>query len=226
MAPYPKETRRMKSKTRLLSAIVLLPILVAGVYWLPTEWFTALLALAAIATQVEFYRMFRLGNILTFTGAALGLLIMAAHFKGMFLEASALSIMVITVVSLFRRAAPQGAIFYIGTAFFGLMYIPGLLGFQAQLHEIGPGYVLFVFAAVWGGDAAAYYLGGTFGKRKLYPAISPNKTWVGVGGSLAGGLAAGIAIKLILLPKLSLEAAAVTGLALGAIAFLITQMVR
>jgi phosphatidate cytidylyltransferase len=45
----------------------------------------------------------------------------------------------------------------------------------------------------WAGDTAAYYIGRAFGRHKLAPRVSPQKTWEGAIGSLIGGvLAAGV----------------------------------
>jgi phosphatidate cytidylyltransferase len=52
----------------------------------------------------------------------------------------------------------------------------------------GPTLVIFLFLVVWAGDIAALYTGRTLGKRKLAPAISPNKTWEGSIGSIFGSL--------------------------------------
>lgn len=55
--------------------------------------------------------------------------------------------------------------------------------------------VLFLFAVVWGSDVMAYFVGRAVGGPKLWPRISPKKTWSGfLGGALSGGaLAAGVA---------------------------------
>ncbi len=60
---------------------------------------------------------------------------------------------------------------------------------QAKVHGIN--FILSVFCLVWMADIAAYFGGRAFGKRKLAPAISPGKSWEGVWSGLAGVLLLG-----------------------------------
>jgi phosphatidate cytidylyltransferase len=53
------------------------------------------------------------------------------------------------------------------------------------------------------GDTAAYYSGRTFGKRKLYPMVSPNKTIEGSLGGLVGSLAGVFIARATFFPQLS-----------------------
>jgi phosphatidate cytidylyltransferase len=52
----------------------------------------------------------------------------------------------------------------------------------------GPSLLIFLFCIVWTGDIAALYVGRNFGRHKLAPHISPNKTWEGSAASVAGSL--------------------------------------
>lgn len=54
-----------------------------------------------------------------------------------------------------------------------------------QLHFISPWLLLGTMLIVWLADTSAYFAGRKFGKRKLAPQISPNKSWEGVYGGLA-----------------------------------------
>lgn len=62
-----------------------------------------------------------------------------------------------------------------------------LMGLRALGNE-GWFFLLFLFLSVWAGDISAYYVGRNFGRRKLAPSISPNKTWEGAGASVLGSL--------------------------------------
>jgi phosphatidate cytidylyltransferase len=72
----------------------------------------------------------------------------------------------------------------------GLLYcgLPGIALIWLRAAPWGFHATLFVMAVVWGADIAAYFTGRAIGGARLAPAISPNKTWAGAGGGLAGAL--------------------------------------
>lgn len=65
-----------------------------------------------------------------------------------------------------------------------------LLGLTTMREESnGPSLVVFLLCAVWAGDIVALYVGRMWGRHKMAPSLSPNKTWEGAVGSLVGSLA-------------------------------------
>lgn len=82
--------------------------------------------------------------------------------------------------SLFKRilGGLAGAI-YLGSAFWALvdlrLFVPD-----------GREWLVFLMLVVWASDSGAYLLGKTIGGPKMSPTISPNKTWAGYAGALAG----------------------------------------
>lgn len=63
--------------------------------------------------------------------------------------------------------------------------------------EYGLAALLFVLAVVWATDSGAFFAGRTIGGVKLWPRISPKKTWAGAIGGLGAALAAGIAVAVL-----------------------------
>src|SRR5260370_29037011 len=50
--------------------------------------------------------------------------------------------------------------------------------------ELGRQLLLFTLVLVWAGDSAAYFAGHAFGRSKMTPHLSPNKTWEGAAANL------------------------------------------
>jgi phosphatidate cytidylyltransferase len=84
-----------------------------------------------------------------------------------------------------ERVLPDTAFSMFGLLYCGLtMATVPLIWLQPD----GPSLVVFLFCIVWTGDIAALYVGRKFGRTKLAPRISPNKSWQGSAASLAAGL--------------------------------------
>jgi phosphatidate cytidylyltransferase len=73
---------------------------------------------------------------------------------------------------------------------FCLLYVGFTLIALPALHEMsnGPSLLIFLMCVVWAGDIAAFYVGSAWGRHKMAPKLSPNKTWEGALGALAGSL--------------------------------------
>lgn len=101
-------------------------------------------------------------------------------------------LLTITVLSKNRFTFDQAsflllATIYIGTAFYFLM----------NTRFVGLNYFLFILFVIWATDSGAYFVGKAFGKRKLWPDISPNKTIGGAIGGIGIALIVGISFHLI-----------------------------
>jgi phosphatidate cytidylyltransferase len=101
----------------------------------------------------------------------------------------------------------------VGLAVLGAVY-PGLLIsalIPLRKLPIGFWWVFLALTVTWANDTGAYFAGRAFGKHKLYPRISPSKTWEGaIGGSLASVLGACV-VQHFWLHSLSLPGAALIG---------------
>jgi phosphatidate cytidylyltransferase len=92
------------------------------------------------------------------------------------------------LVVLLGRTPMDQALVAAGGLAFGSVYLAVPLASVAELHRISPQVLLLGLSIVWAGDAAALYVGKAFGRSKMAPVVSPNKTWEGAAASLAAGL--------------------------------------
>ena len=104
----------------------------------------------------------------------------------------------------------------------GLLYLPFLLGHLVWLRFLNQGewWVLWFLLVIFAGDTGAYYAGRTLGKTKLYPAVSPGKTWAGVVGGFASSLVVGVLIGRWLLVDMGAPALAALALVLAVLGLL------
>lgn len=77
-----------------------------------------------------------------------------------------------------------------GRLVLALVWIPGCLHFLPRLRDLehGLGWVFTVLVISWMGDTGAYFAGRFLGDARLYPLVSPKKTWAGVWGGIAGSI--------------------------------------
>lgn len=93
----------------------------------------------------------------------------------------------------------------LGMTTFGLGYAGLLLTFIALMKRDLPDggrWVLLTLMIAWFGDTMAYFAGRFLGKKKLYPAVSPGKTWAGAFGGIAGSFLGAVLANLWFLPEL------------------------
>lgn len=192
--------------SRLITAVVLLPFLIASILvsWLQ-PLFVVLAAAAMVLALYEFYLLAKRRDLKP--DAVAMFLGTAAYFTVFFFDRpegltdlllmSQLIIVVLTAGSLIAaslRGAPfENMLASTGASILGVLYI-GLLG--SHLVAIRTGFeqklsahlLSFFFLVIMGADTGAYYVGRAIGKHKLAPTISPGKTWEGVIGGMASGL--------------------------------------
>lgn len=99
----------------------------------------------------------------------------------------------------------------------GFLYVPLLLGHLMLLRGLPHGiqWIMLLLVIVMSGDSAAYYVGSSFGRHKLYPAVSPNKSVEGALGGVAGSLAGALIARATFFPELAVADAVITALLLG-----------
>lgn len=103
---------------------------------------------------------------------------------------------------------------------FGLIYLTFLPLYLTRIHggPSGVHWTVLFLLVVWAGDTLAYFVGKKYGRRKLYPHISPKKTVEGGVGGLLGGVFFASVYKLLFFKSLSWGAVFFVPLLVGAVA--------
>lgn len=207
---------------RLIVALILLPLIYLYIMYLSAEYFLFLGIFISSIALSEFYSMYHVAGILRYTGLFSGVCLLSISYisKNLLPDILLLSVMVIMGIRLLFKRNPLSSLSDISPPVLGVLYIPGLFTFQIQIRELGPEWIVFLYASVWASDTMAYYLGSGIGKRKLYIEISPNKTVAGAGGSLVGGVIGALLLKATLIPLLSLSYAVLIGIMVGIISII------
>ena len=134
-----------------------------------------------------------------------------------------ISSLLLLIFELFRNKG--SAILNLSAAYLGIFYIglfsTALLGLREfypnvdELYVRGGYLVISILASIWLGDSAAYYGGTAIGRHKLFPRVSPNKSWEGAIFGFIFSIGAMILARLIVLDFLSWNNIIVIGIIIG-----------
>ena len=115
--------------------------------------------------------------------------------------------------SLFFEEKLENAPRRIGMAVLGVVYPGLLLSALVPLRGLDRGewWIILALTVTWLNDTGAYFAGRAFGRRKLYPRISPSKTWEGAIGGAAGSILGALIVQQFWLPRLPAWGAALVG---------------
>jgi phosphatidate cytidylyltransferase len=95
-------------------------------------------------------------------------------------DAFFLFVLGVAAITLFTKRPLVETLPAAGISASGFILVVFPLSYAVRLHglgEQGPLMLLFAMVIIWVGDTAAYFVGRSFGKYKLAPHLSPNKTW-------------------------------------------------
>ncbi len=143
-------------------------------------------------------------------GIGLGLILSIIISFGGMKEISPFLVIILLVLAVLFMALSQdlpSTISKMGITLFGILFIAFLLAYVSLIRNIPNGrvWVLFLIITVWAGDVFALISGSFLGRHKLYPKISPNKTFEGLGGAIVGSIIVAFAFVLLFLPHVKKE---------------------
>jgi len=210
---------------RIISSLVVLALAGIVIFYCP-NWVFLLLTMTFIVLGLKelFLIVERKGIfVYKYFGITAGALIPVSiyvHLGGNYTDIEPLLIVVaclITFVLQFiRREKSQDHLVSIAVTLLGLFYVSWFFSFFLKLkflEGIGNSLVVFLILVTKIGDVTAYFVGRSFGRHKLIPRISPNKTVEGTIGGLCGSVIFAIALQNVM--HLGLGNALFVGLLLG-----------
>jgi len=217
--------------TRALSALILAPIIVAGV--LIGGWTLAgLLALVLGIAAWEFARLMWQGGYRPAWWIALILiagLVVDPMLPGARLAPVVIGLILIGSLTwhMRHRGATVTADWALGVA--GGVYL-GWAGRQFVLIRAWPdgaAWLLLVLAGVWLADSGAYLVGVRLGRHKMTPSLSPKKSWEGlIGGIVIGVVGNGLVAAALGLPVIHGAALGLLGGSIGTLGDLSISMIK
>ena len=205
--------------SRLGTAAVALPILIATLFLAPRWAGAGLIAMACVMALHELYSMLQTRGIRPLSLA--GLLALALSFievaRPLSVPAVIPIVLVVTLgLALTRGGAIPDSVTAAALSLLSGLYLGALGGCMAALlliEPVGPGpwRVVFLMATIMISDTAAYFAGHVWGRQKLAPRISPGKTVQGGVGALVGGVACALAVRALAFPEMPAWHAALLG---------------
>jgi phosphatidate cytidylyltransferase len=201
---------------RLATAAVLIPVVVALVWWAPPIALAGIAAIVAILALVEFlnlgeriglrgfklwtyfctvlifYAQFSLGRVETHALSASLSMVRDAAGGTLSIEAALLIFLFGSVVlGLLTKRPLHDVLPAIAIGSAALLFIVLPFSYLVRLDEIEPvgrQLVLFTLVLVWAGDMLAYLVGKSLGRVPMAPALSPKKTWEGALGNVLASM--------------------------------------
>ncbi|HLI84360.1 MAG TPA: phosphatidate cytidylyltransferase [Bryobacteraceae bacterium] len=207
---------------RVLTALVLIPIVVYLVFFANVWLFGGVLAAVACLCFHEYRHLasaygFGAPHWLGYIAGVPLLFVAREPWAGLLIVAASLAALALAMKARnLAHALPRAAFLALG-----VVYIFGCWRCAWLIRGRSPHWLMFALVVNWAGDIGAYYVGRSIGKRRLAERVSPGKTWEGTAGSLVASVLVagaylprflpGVPILQIVLPTLATNAAGQLG---------------
>lgn len=196
-------------KQRVITALILAPLIGWGIYALPQNIFTIIMAVVVAMGAWEWSKICHLETyysrilyIISIILVSLAVIEFSDDTRVLFISLILISIWWLGVLFRmfgYRSIKLQLEINQLNSLLAGLLTLGGFLVTMVLLREkFSPHFLMALMFLVWGADSFAYFAGKKFGKNKLLPEISPGKTIEGVWGAFAGALIIGLIAGLLI----------------------------
>jgi len=195
---------------RVLTAVVLVPLVLLVVFKAPMWLFALVIALIVVLALHEYLHICKAYGIqpMPWITYALSLLLILAVLVNIDIELvgdvhhwvfllskewvllSVFSLSLFFGIPVVFRSDMRMALAASAVSAFGILYIAAPLAMLLLFrhNESTTIFLIFILLSVWAGDIAAYYVGRSIGRHKLAPTVSPNKTWEGAVASVIASI--------------------------------------
>jgi phosphatidate cytidylyltransferase len=191
---------------RLLTALVLIPAVTWVILWADYWVFLAVLIVVALLCYYEYcgiaegYGFGRL-NVMGY-GAGVLLLVWQGEAWPLLTVIALVALAAAMRAHNLTKTLPSSALLLMG-----VVYVFGCWKGALDLRQANPHWLMYALLLNWAGDTGAYFIGRAFGKHKMAPRISPNKSWEGAAASVGTSVLVGGAYLFRFIPGTSVAMA-------------------
>jgi phosphatidate cytidylyltransferase len=190
-------------KRRIATSVLLVPFVVLLI-WLGHPSFSFLVAAVTLTGTLEFYRMSAsLGGrrLLPCVGLTWALAVaLSPHYEDVAVLSVVMAVaMVASLVGMLCLLPRQRAFYDWAWVVAGVLYVGWMLSYWIRLGMLANGreWVCLAVLTTFAYDTGAFFSGGAWGRHRLAPAISPEKTWEGAAGGLLSAVVVATAVSRI-----------------------------
>ena len=220
----------MNQNSRILVNIIGIPLIIFSIY-VGGFFFNILVSITILLATKEFINLSKkngaqVSSALLFS--SLIIFIIVTNYIGWINPAMLIGIyissyfyiipfvIIAMIIEIFKKS--DSPLLNISSTIFGFIWIGLFLSALIPLRETaGPTLTLSIIVSIWVCDTFAYYFGKNFGKKKIMPSVSPNKTWFGTLAGLFGSLLFLLILSHFKLIDISLSQSILIGIITGGI---------
>ncbi|KTC75465.1 phosphatidate cytidylyltransferase [Legionella birminghamensis] len=183
---------------RLLTILVMAPLVLLGMYYANYWFFAAVIFLLVLGCGLEWLQLVPVKAFplkLGFIAILVAALALCYFFYEVWLIPGMIAWLLV-IAALLRFPTSQACWGKAGVVAFSAILLLPLFG-QSMINIFalpqGKALVVYLLLLIWGADIGAYMAGKQWGRHKLIPAVSPGKSYEGLGGGLSLALAVAVA---------------------------------
>lgn len=209
---------------RIIVSVIAIPVIVVAGYF-GKLYFLSFVLLISCVSFFEFSQLsIRKGIFANLFIGEISVIVIILNFYFNWITPVVLLLTISIVLMFFELWKNKGsALQNISSSFFGIIYLGLFPATLIGIREIYPDYtqggylIVSIFTGIWLCDSAAMFVGMLIGKHKIFPRVSPNKSWEGTIAGFVLGLTSMIISKLIVLDFLNWNDVVIIGIIIGAL---------